>query len=276
MLEKHYSSQPFIRHPKRLIHTLWQDLQDSRELAYRLFIRNLSAQYRHSLLGYFWAFVPPVVTALIWIVLQQTKIIDLPQSSEIPYPIYVLTGTILWRCFVDAVNMPLNSFKGAKYMLSKISFPHEALFLAGVANLLFNSLIRILILFVVLFFLGNSFSWTVLLFPFFLMGLLLLGGAIGLFLVPFGMIYDDVSRVLGLALQFLFYVTPVVYLLPQKCYIFNPIAPCLDITRGFLVGVAPMISTQFILIQVVNLAFFLFAWMLLKITMPHIIERISS
>jgi len=51
----------------KLLRSMWTDLLASRELAWRLLVRNISAQYRQSLLGYAWAFVPPVFTSLIWI-----------------------------------------------------------------------------------------------------------------------------------------------------------------------------------------------------------------
>ncbi|MCK5835354.1 MAG: ABC transporter permease [Lentisphaeria bacterium] len=276
MIEQKYSAEPFIRNPKRLFSTIYRDLKNSKELAFRLFVRNISAQYRHSFLGYFWAFVPPIVTALIWIVLHYSKVINLPQTSEIPYPIYVFAGTMLWRCFIDAVNMPLNSFSSAEYMLSKIPFPHEALFLSGLANLLFNSLIRILILVFVLLILGCSFSVYTLFFPVFLSALLILGCSLGLLLVPLGMIYDDVSRIMGFGLQFLFYVTPVVYVLPSRWSPLNPIASFIDFTRTSLVGLPVTVTPYFMITLLISLISFLFGWILLKITMPHIIERISS
>jgi len=276
MIERNYSSEPFIKSPKRLLVDIYRDLSYSRELAYRLFIRNLSAQYRHSFLGYFWAFVPPIVTALIWIVLQRTAIINLPQTQEMSYPIYVFTGTMLWRCFVDAVNMPLTSFRSAKYMLSKIAFPHEALFLSGLANLMFNSIIRILILAVVLSTLGCSVSLSTLLFPIYFSALLLCGFSIGLLLVPIGMIYDDVSRVLGFALQFLFYLTPVVYVIPLHWLSFNPVSQLLNLSRSSLVGFTASPNLFFIIIFLVSILIFLFGWVTLKITMPHVVERISS
>jgi lipopolysaccharide transport system permease protein len=53
-----------IQHPVQLLKSMWFDLLASRELAWRLLVRDISAQYRQSFLGIFWAFVPPIVTAL--------------------------------------------------------------------------------------------------------------------------------------------------------------------------------------------------------------------
>jgi lipopolysaccharide transport system permease protein len=39
------------------------DLLGSRGLAWRLLVRDISAQYRQSLFGVLWAFLPPIITA---------------------------------------------------------------------------------------------------------------------------------------------------------------------------------------------------------------------
>ena len=87
------------------------DLRASRELAWRLLVRNISAQYRQTLLGYVWAFLPPIVTTLVWVFLNAQKIFDVGETG-VPYPVYVLTGTILWQVFVDAMNSPLRQVDG--------------------------------------------------------------------------------------------------------------------------------------------------------------------
>ena len=62
-----YTPESQIRVPRRLIRSMWNDLKDSKELSWRLFIRDLSAQYRQSLFGALWAFLPPIITSLIFI-----------------------------------------------------------------------------------------------------------------------------------------------------------------------------------------------------------------
>lgn len=65
-----YTPASQVRNPGVLLRSMWRDLKDSRELAWRLFVRDISAQYRQSLLGIFWAFAPPVITSVIFIILQ--------------------------------------------------------------------------------------------------------------------------------------------------------------------------------------------------------------
>ncbi len=58
-----YTPESRLRHPLQLFQEMGRDLLASRELAWRLMVRDISAQYRQSFLGIFWAFVPPIVTA---------------------------------------------------------------------------------------------------------------------------------------------------------------------------------------------------------------------
>ncbi len=274
------SSEPLIKSPLQLAKSLIQDISASRELSWRLFQRNISARYRHSILGFLWAFLPPLVTAGIWIFLQHSSIINIA-ATTIPYPVYVLIGTLLWKTFSDSISMPLSSFLGAKSMLARIDFPREALLLSGFGDVIFNSIIRILIIVTVLLISGIGLSTTLLLFPFAMLSLMLLGAAIGIFLVPVGILYHDVSRSLGFAVQFLFYLTPIVYPTPTGWPLsllatLNPVTPLLNTARSWATGSSTDVLTQFLTISSISCIFLLFGWVILKLTLPHLIERISN
>lgn len=59
-----YTSESRVRHPIQLVREMGRDLLASRELAWRLLVRDISAQYRQSLFGLLWAFLPPIVAAI--------------------------------------------------------------------------------------------------------------------------------------------------------------------------------------------------------------------
>jgi lipopolysaccharide transport system permease protein len=116
---------------------MWRDLVASRELAWRLMVRDISAQYRQSLLGIFWAFLPPIAMAVVFVILHSRKLINI-SDTEIPYPAFAMFGTVLWQVFVDSLNAPLKTVTTAKAMLAKINFPKEALVLSAMGQTLFN------------------------------------------------------------------------------------------------------------------------------------------
>src|SRR5665213_561318 len=98
-----YSPESPLRQPVKLARDMFRDLLASRELAWRLFVRDTSAQYRQSILGYVWAFIPPLVASLPFVFLNSQGVVSIKETS-IPYPAYAMIGTIIWQVFVDALN----------------------------------------------------------------------------------------------------------------------------------------------------------------------------
>ena len=72
-----YTPESKLCSPVVMAKEMWKDLLASKELAWRLMVRDISAQYRQSVLGILWAFLPPIATALIFIDINSLKIINI-------------------------------------------------------------------------------------------------------------------------------------------------------------------------------------------------------
>lgn len=275
-----YSPEAQIRKPGQLIRSMWRDLKASRELAWRLFVRDVSARYRQSLLGVLWAFVPPLITSVIFIVLQSRAVINFGETA-IPYPVYVLIGTLLWQLFADALNAPLRSVTAAKSMLAKINFPREALIVSAIYMVLFDLLIKLAILTIVFILFRLQPTWALLLAPLPMLTLVLLGIAVGLLLTPLGVLYTDIGTSLPVVVQLLFFVTPVVYSPPESlpfsaiAYL-NPVSPPLIATRDLIATGAINNIVPFVIVAVLSLGLLAIAWVVYRVAMPIIIERMSA
>lgn len=264
----------------KLLSSILRDLFLSRELAWRLFIRDISAQYRQSLLGVFWAFFPPIITSVIFILLQSRNIIS-TSTINLPYPAYVLIGTTLWQIFADSVNAPLKATINAKPYIVKIFFPREALIFSAFLSVMFNVVIRMIIIIGVLIFYKIQIQWGILLAPFGIFVLVLLGIVIGILITPIGMLYSDVSTSLPIVLQLLFFATPVVYSLPEKfpfslISIINPVSPILIATRNIItVGyIDNLLHVTIVLI--LTIVVFFFSLLLYRISLPILIEKLGT
>jgi len=106
-----YTPDSQLRRPGQVFGGMVHDLLTSRELAWRLFVRKVNAMYRQTILGYIWAFLPPVFTAFVFVFLNSQRILNVGATS-IPYPAYALIGTVLWQTFADALNSPLRMIDG--------------------------------------------------------------------------------------------------------------------------------------------------------------------
>jgi homopolymeric O-antigen transport system permease protein len=275
-----YSPDSSLANPFVMVKAMMADLWASRELAWRLTVRDISAQYRQTFLGILWALILPLANTAVWLYLNASGIVVL-QKTDIPFPVYVFAGTMLWAIFMDAINAPMGQTKAARGMLTKLNFPREALLLAGVYKTLFNASIKIALLLCVLPFFHVNPGWGLALFPVGVLSLILVGTAIGLFITPVGMLYSDVGNAMPLFMQFLMYVTPVVFAMPEsglvaKLFAINPLTPLILTTRNWLTGGTPEFLVSFLVVNAVAVVLLLASWIGYRLSLPILIERMSA
>jgi lipopolysaccharide transport system permease protein len=275
-----YTPDPQLRTPGRLFRDMIRDLAASRELAWRLCVRNISAQYRQSALGYFWAVGPPLMTSVLFILLNSANLLR-PGQTNVPYPVYVILGTVAFGLFLDALNMPLSAVGGARGILPKINFPHEALLLAGIAQILFNFAVKATLVVGILLLYRVPVAPTAFLAVIPLAGLLLTGIAVGVLLVPVGALFQDVGHALGVVASSLVFLTPAAYTPPTAGFLglltrWNPLTPLIMSARDLIVlGSSTHMPATLMLLAVSTLAVFV-AWIAFRLAMPILIERMGS
>ncbi len=245
----------------------------SRQLAER----DIRAQYRQSYLGIIWAFITPLATAAVWIVLNLTGTVNVTDTG-VPYPVFAFTGTLLWSIITESINAPTQNTNMAKGLLTKINFPKEALVISGIYKLLFNSSIKILLLVVLVFLFGIGFHWSLLLLPFTILGAVLFGTTMGLLLTPISMLYRDISKIVGFGISFLMYITPVVYPVPKSGLMktlmeLNPLTPIILTGRDLVTGVSPDHLWYFFAVMLACIPLFFVALVFYRISIPIIVER---
>ncbi|MCM4161409.1 ABC transporter permease [Antarcticibacterium flavum] len=263
----------FGKHLKESI----SDIYSSRFLARQLAERDIKAQYRQSYLGIIWAFITPLVTSAVWIFLTLSGTIQVTETG-IPYPLFVFSGTLVWSIIIAAINSPAQNTNGARGIMNKINFPKEALILSGLYKLLFNSSIKILLLMAFIFLFGIGFHWSLLLLPFAIFGLLLFGTTIGLFITPIGMLYNDVGKIISMGLNFIMYITPVVYAIPKEGIMrevmqINPLTPLIVTTRDLLTGSYPNFLIYYLAVIAFCIPLFFTGLVFYRISIPIIVER---
>lgn len=273
-----YSAEPQLRTPGRLVSDLWADLRVAPSVAWRLFLHGLRAGHRQSRLGYAWLLLPPLATTATWVYLNSIRVLDVG-PTETPYTVYVLTGTILWQVFAEALQSPLQQLTAARSILTKSRTPHEAPLLAGLFEVLFNLAVRAVVLLPVYVWFGLGWSLSMLLVPLGVGALLLLGFSAGLLLAPAGLLYRDVSRGLSLLLGFWFFLTPVIYPPPASgpaslLVTLNPVAPLLVTTRRWLTSRVLTPERGFAQVLALSLLMFAAGWLFYRLARPHLVARL--
>lgn len=250
-----------------------------RELTWILFTRDLKAQYRQSYFGYIWLFVPVISTTIVWMFLNSTKVIQVA-DTPIPYPAYVLLGSMIWGVFTSSLNQPLASFNEGRNVFMKLKVPPEAFILSGLSKVVFELLIKMLVLIPVFAALGMMPASTMWLFPVGMACTVLIGVSIGFLMIPLGSLYTDVSRLVVTALGFAMYLTPVVYPPPTSGWAatlvqYNPMTAVVMTTRDWLtIGHSDYMPAMLISTAIATVALF-FGIVVFRVVLPNLIERMG-
>lgn len=262
------------------LNEIFKDIKSSNFLATQMAKRDLQAQYRQSYLGLVWAFLPIIVNSLVWIFLNSSGAINVNAPSGIPYPLYVIIGTTIWTIFIESLQMPINSINGGKSIISKINFPKEALLISGYYKFFFNLILKIIVIIAFLIIFQVSPNASFIYFPIYLIIMMAFGSAIGIILAPIGLLYTDISRMITMGSQFLMYVTPVVYMVPESgwsklLFELNPLTYLITDTRNTLVGMEINYLLLSGSIGFFSILIFLFGLVFLRKSINILIEKIS-
>lgn len=273
-----YSSESDLKKPVLFFKQMFADLWISRQVALRIVIKNIASQYRQTYLGYVWAILPAIFTTSIFVYLNSKNILNI-ETKETNYVVYVLSGMVLWQVFTDALQAPLKHTSQSMVMLKKIMFPREAIILAGVGEVLINFFIRFLLLIAVLFIYETMPSSNILYIPFTVFSLMILGTLFGLLLLPIGLLYQDISKMLVMITALWFFLTPVIYPLSDKndsLLIFNPVSSILITGRSLLLNANEIYVLQSFIITSISILVCFCAWIIYRISLPYIIERMGG
>ena len=100
----------------------------------QLTARELKRKYARSYLGVLWSILNPLLSmAVLSLIFSQ-----LFRRSIENYPIYYLTGYLLWQTFTGATNAAMTTLVDNKMLLLKVKFPMELFILTRVYTSLIN------------------------------------------------------------------------------------------------------------------------------------------
>ena len=264
----------------RVWHEMVAELIDSHELVWRLFLRDFEAKYRQTVLGFLWALIMPLLTVGTFVFLNRAGILNIGKVG-IPYPAYALLGLTVWQIFSGGLRACSDSIVAGGSMVVKINFPKEALVLSSLGGALIETMVRVALTAFVFAIYKIVPAWTVVLFPFALIPLLLFTLGLGLMLSLLNAVFRDVANIVSLSTTFLLFVTPVLYPEPKAAFfkaftVFNPLAALVSgprdlVAKGYLTQ-----SVSYLFYSGLSLAIFLISWRLFHLAEIRIAERIGA
>lgn len=267
-----YLSSAELSRPGAFLRGALGDLRAAPRIGARLFTAQLRGRARRSLLGYLWLVLPAAAVTLLCVYLQSLGVLAAGPTG-MPYPLYVLSGVLLWQVFVEALNQPVQHLLAARHLISRSPVPHEAILLGAAFDVLLSAAVRVALLLAAFWVYGAPAIPGAGL-PLGVAALILFGFAIGLWVAPWALLYDDARHALTMATTFWFFLTPVAYRpVSHGLIALNPVTPLLDTARSSLAGGG--VSGGLFPVAAAAALLLVAGWLLYRLARPHVVERLG-
>ena len=212
----------------------WKDYWSHRELLYFLTLRDVRIRYKQTLIGIAWVVLQPVLTTAILTVIFST--FARFETLNVPYPLFVLSGIVIWLFVHTAITITSGSFTNNTNLVTKVYFPRLIVPLASTLACILDLLISLPILIVMMVYFGTGVSWQIVMAPLFLLLAFVQTAAFGIFFSALNVRFRDVKFALPFFLQIWMLASPIFYpvsLLPEKWKIVFAVNPLTGIIEGF-------------------------------------------
>ncbi len=237
MQHERYESRRIAKLGIRVWGMMARELWDARELAARLFIRNFTARYKQSLLGYAWAVIVPFVAIATFVVLARAGIVVIG-ATDVPYPLFALMGLATYQLLSTGLTASCTALVEAGDMIAKVNFPREVLVIAAIGQAVFEWAVKMALVAGLCILYQYVPPAGALLIPLILLPLVILALGLGLLLALVHAVFRDTAQALGVVMTFVMFLTPVLYpSTGERAALFgmNPLTPFIEAPRDLLV-----------------------------------------
>jgi lipopolysaccharide transport system permease protein len=211
------------------------DIYRFREILWDLTKRDIKNRYLGSYLGFFWAFIQPLINlALLWFVF--TYGLKARPESEVPFVLWLMAGLIPWNFISESILGSTNSILENSFLVKKVVFRVSLLPIVKVMSA--SLVISFSFLFCYSCF---DFEWIAhyihsLQIPyyfgltvFFVLGLSWITSSVIIF-------FRDLGQIIAIGIQFAFWLTPIFWsykAIPEKYLYLLSLNPFFYITEGY-------------------------------------------
>ncbi len=184
-----------------------RELIAARGILHQLVRQQLILRYRRTLFGYLWTLLNPLfmmsITAIVFA--------NLFHSDLKTFAIFMFAGMVAWNCFSNMVVLSTNSLINNEGLIKKIYLPKILFPLSVSLGVLIDSVLSLGALFIIILYIGGTPSWSLLFLPVAYVLLFLFAFGFALIMSIATIFYRDLQHVIGIAMQALFFMTPIIY-----------------------------------------------------------------
>lgn len=257
------AGRTLIIEPGRAARHYWLDLWHYRELFAILAWRDVSVQYKQTIIGVAWAVIRPALTMAIFTFVFG-RVAGLPSEGTVPYPLLVMAGMLPWFLVSTILTNGSNSLIQNSNLISKVYFPRLIVPVASSMVALVDFVLSLGLLFVMMVWFGFMPDWRLLFLPVFVVMALLAALGPALIMAALNVNYRDFRFIIPFAVQFGLYLSPVGFsssIVPEQwrlVYALNPVVGVIDGFRWCLLGGQTPLAPQSVALSLGVIGLFLF------------------
>ena len=204
----------------------------------KLVMRDFRVKYQASILGFLWSFLNPLLTMFVYLFVFNT----LFHSDVQNFPVYLLTGIILFNFFNESTTQGLESIVGNRQLITKVYMPKYIYPLAKVLSSAINLAISFIPLLAVILVTGMPFHRSMLLLPLVVLFLVMFSAGMSMIVATLNVFFRDTEFLWGILIMVWNFLTPVFYpesIIPaayRTIYHMNPLYQIIYFMRCITIG----------------------------------------
>lgn len=203
--------------------------------------RDLKVRYIGSVMGFFWAFIHPLITTLIYTfvfsIVWKVKVqAGAANASTSNFPVWFLAGLLPWILFSETVSRSASIILENKPLITKTIFPSEVLPLTTLLANIVNHAIGLGILLGLMLITRTPFTSGIVLLPLYFLLLTAFTLGAGWFVASCNVYLRDVGHILPPLINVWFFATPIMYpfaIVPEQFKMLLKINPFYLVAEGY-------------------------------------------
>lgn len=234
----------------------YREIWEYRDLLILMVLRDINSKYKQTILGPLWYFFQPLAMTVIYTLIFN-RVARLP-TDGLPPMLFYMCGLLGWDYFTHCYNNVSATFQNYSHLFGKVYFPRLIVPLSMLlSNLIAFSVQLMSFLIMFLYFKNIShdadsfgISKTIVLLPFILLQIAVLGLGVGLWITTLTAKYRDLIHAMQFFTQVWLYATPVIYPMSkipvdlQWLFYLNPMAPMVELFRIAFLGQGTITATM--------------------------------
>lgn len=219
-----------------------------RDLLMLLVRRDLTSQYKQTILGPAWLVLQPLLTTITYTVM--FGLVARLAPTGIPAMLFYLSGIVPWTYFSGVVNKTSRTFVANSAVLTKVYFPRLIMPVSTTLSTLFSFLVQLVLLVIIIavYAVFFGFNWSpsanLVFLPLVIAIMSLLGLGAGILVSAMTTKYRDLGFLVAFAVQLLMFASPVIFppeVIAQNATLhdilqLNPMTPVINAMRTMFFG----------------------------------------